>query len=167
MQFSVRAARLDDAQGIIDVLNPIIAAGSYTIMSGPLSLEDQLAYMREYPPRGVFNVAVAEDDRTVLGLQSVEPFSPSEPALAHVGQIGTFISLQVRRGGIGTALMHATLEQSRAQGFLKIIATIRADNPQAIAFYTGQGFAVVGTARRHALLNGRYVDEVITEKWIG
>ncbi len=167
MPFSIRPARLEDAQGIVDVLNPIIAAGSYTIMDAPLSLEDQLTYMRGFPARGVFNVAVAEDDRTLLGLQSVEPFSPPESALAHVGQIGTFISLDVRRGGIGAALMRATLAQSRAQGFLKIIATIRADNPQAIAFYTGQGFAVVGTARRHAFLNGRYVDEVITEKWIG
>ena len=42
--------------------------------------------------------------------------------------------------------------------------SIRADNPDAIAFYQAQGFTVVGIARRQALVRDRYVDEVLAER---
>jgi RimJ/RimL family protein N-acetyltransferase len=46
-------------------------------------------------------------------------------------------------------------------------AVIRADNPQAIAFYLQQGFRIIGTAERHAYINGTFIDEVIAEKMLG
>jgi len=48
----------------------------------------------------------------------------------------------------------------------EIETTIRADNPNAIAFYRAQGFEPVGTLRAHALVRGRYLDEVLMERLI-
>jgi RimJ/RimL family protein N-acetyltransferase len=39
-------------------------------------------------------------------------------------------------------------------------------NSAALASYLNQGFEEVGTARRQAHINGKYVDEVIIEKFL-
>jgi L-amino acid N-acyltransferase YncA len=44
---------------------------------------------------------------------------------------------------------------------------VRADNPTALAAYKSEGFEIVGTARRHAKIDGRYIDKVLIEKWLG
>lgn len=41
---------------------------------------------------------------------------------------------------------------------------MRADNAAALAAYLKQGFRIVGTAFRHAKINGHYVDEILIEK---
>jgi RimJ/RimL family protein N-acetyltransferase len=73
------------------------------------------------------------------------------------------------RQGVATALFTATYRAARENGFEKLcfeklITHVRADNPVALATYARQGFAVVGTARRHAKIDGRYIDEVFIEK---
>ena len=159
---TIRPAREEDAADMVDILVPIIEAGIYTILP-PVSLEEQIAFIRGFPERGVFNVAVSEPSGKVVGLQDVEAAS-KEAAWAHVGSIATFVSLSDQRRGIGRRLCEKTCEDARAHGFRKLLAFIRADNAPGIAFYTGLGFRVIGTAREHAWVNGRYVDEILTEK---
>jgi L-amino acid N-acyltransferase YncA len=165
MQFSIRTAREDDAESIVELLNPIIRAGTYTIMAEQLSVDDQIDYIGGFPERGVYNVAVCDDSRRVLGIQDVRPAS-TEEALKHVGEISTFVALALRRNGIGRGLSRATFEAAKGRGFRKLMATIRADNPHAVSFYRRQGFTVIGMARSHALVRGTYVDEILTERWL-
>jgi len=163
---SIRTVRVDDAKSIVELLNPIIEAGAYTVMDEVLTVADQASYILAFPACGVFHVAVdREDDRRVLGLQSVEPVSTSR-SLRHVGNISTFVHLARRGTGIGRHLTRATIDHARPMGFRKLIATIRADNPDALSFYSSQGFETIGTAREHALIRGRYVDEVLAERRI-
>ncbi len=166
MQVSIRKAQLADAGAIIAVLNPIIAAGSYTIMDEPLALEDQVAFMRNFPQRGVFYVAVDDDTQQIVGLQSVEPLAPTTRALSHIGDISTFVALDAQRSSVGRRLCQATFQAAQAQGFRKLMATVRADNPRAVAFYLSQGFRVIGTAQQHAFLGGNYIDEILMERCI-
>jgi L-amino acid N-acyltransferase YncA len=67
---------------------------------------------------------------------------------------------------VGRALAQATFAAARAKGFEKLIAMIRGDNPRATGFYVSQGFKIIGTMRRHAIVNGQYIDEVIAEKML-
>lgn len=164
MEFSVRTVREEDAESIIELLNPIIQAGGYTIMDEQLSVDDQLDFIRGFPKQGVFNVAVCNESQEIVGIQDVAPISTGSNAFKHVGEISTFVSLNLRRQGIGRRLSQATFREARAQGFLKICATVRADNLQAVSFYLSQGFRIIGTAQKHALVRGRYVDEILLEK---
>jgi len=164
MTFSIRPAREADAPAMVAVLNAIIATGAFTIMDQPLTIADQLDFIQSLQTHGVFNVAVAAADQAVWGMQSVEPFAPLVNALQQVGDISTFVALNVRQHGVGRALSRATLAGARAQGFRKIMATIRADNPAAVAFYLRQGFTIIGTARQHAVVQGKLVDEVLMEQ---
>ncbi len=166
MEFSIRRVREQDAASIVELLNPIIRAGIYTIMDELLAVDDQIDFIRGFPKRGVFNVAVCHDSQKVLGLQDVVPISTGSKVFQHVGEISTFVSLALRRKGIGTSLCRATFKQARAQGFLKLMATIRADNPQAVSFYQSQGFRIIGTVQKHALVRGQYIDEILAERFI-
>lgn len=167
MGFSVRPVREDDAAQIVGLLNPLIQAGTYTVMDEPVSVDEQTDFIRKFPERGVFNVAVCDASGRMLGLQDVVPISPGSGAFEHVGVISTFVALGSHGRGVGRSLSEATFRAATRLGFVKISATIRADNLRAVAFYLSQGFRIVGTAERHAFIRGRYVDEVLAEKFIG
>lgn len=84
----------------------------------------------------------------------------------HVGVIGTFVDLEHRRQGVGRALFAAMFPVARAKGYEKLFTYVRADNVAALAAYQAQGFERIGIARQHAKVNGRYVDEVLIEKFL-
>jgi L-amino acid N-acyltransferase YncA len=166
MDLSIRAVKEEDAGSIIELLNPIIEAGKYTIMDEPFSVNDQLDFIRGFPERGVYNVAVSDDTRRVIGIQDVQPISTEVNALRHVGEISTFVSLALPREGIGRSLSLVTFKEARKLGFLKLTAIIRADNPNAFAFYRSLGFKPTGTARKHVCIRGKYIDEVFMERFL-
>jgi L-amino acid N-acyltransferase YncA len=56
------------------------------------------------------------------------------------------------------------LSAAKAKGYEKLLTFVRADNPDALATYVAHGFRVIGTAVRHARLDGRYIDEILIER---
>lgn len=164
MDLLVRAARPDDAEPILEILNPIIETGIYTALDTPYTVAEERAYIQDFPQRGVFLVAVRRQDRKIVGLQSVEPFAAYTHAFDHVGVIGAFVDLSLRRQGIGSCLFRATFEAAVEKGYEKFFTFIRADNLAAIAAYLNQGFRIIGAAQQQAKINGQYVDEVLVEK---
>jgi L-amino acid N-acyltransferase YncA len=164
MNFMIRPVQESDAKAISEILNAIIATGKYTILE-PVTAEIQLEFIQGFPERGVFLVA-ERDDGKILGLQDVSPTSSWSNAMRHIGDIATFIAMDAQGQGVGSALAQSTFSAARAKGFEKLIAMIRGDNPRAIGFYVSQGFKLVGTMHRHAVVNGNYIDEVIAEKML-
>lgn len=164
MKISIRNAREADAASIVALLNPIIQTGQCSVMDEPVSVQEQIEFLRGFPARGVFLVAVVENE-TVVGIQDVQPISTAH-ALRRAGEISTFVALDFQGRGVGKQLCQATFRAARARGFLKLRATVRADNPRALAFYAAQGFERIGIARKHALVRGTFIDEVLTEKFL-
>ncbi len=138
---SIRRITSASADAIVALLNPIIAAGTYTAITRPIDIEDQRAFITGLPARALYHGAF--DERGVLlGIQDVLP-DPDAPTQGHVS---TFIALAAHRRGVGRALTTTTLARARDHGYQIIQAEIRADNPGALAFYAAQGFEVVGRA---------------------
>jgi L-amino acid N-acyltransferase YncA len=164
MKLQVREARPDDAGAVAGMLNPIIEAGIYTAFDTPFTVEEERTYIEDFPPRGIFHVAVLHPEQKVVGFQSMEPFASYTHAFDHVGVLGTYVDLSHLRRGVAKVLFAATFEAASRKGYEKIFTFVRADNPTALAAYQGQGFRIVGTARKQAKLNGKYVDEIIIEK---
>lgn len=164
MDLPVREARPDDAGDIVNILNPIIEAGLYTVLDTPFTVEAEREFIESFPARGVFHVAERLEDNRVVGFQTIEPFATYTHAFDHVALIGTFVGLAERRRGIGTRLSWATFEAAKRKGYEKIFTYVRADNEASLAFHLGLGFRVVGVAQRQARIGGKYVDEVIIEK---
>ncbi len=164
MQISIRREKETDADAIVTLLNPIIQAGIYTAMTEPFTAADQLDFIRNFPERGIYHIALNADLKP-LGIQDVMPISNSA-VFKHVGEISTFVALNSQRQGVGQSLCQATFETAKELGYLKLRATVRGDNPHALAFYQSQGFELIGVAHQHAFLHGRFVDEVLLEKFL-
>jgi L-amino acid N-acyltransferase YncA len=166
MDLIIRTVQPGDAEGIVRILNPIIAAGCYTVLDGPLTVEDERAFIAGFPPRGIFLVAQPASGGPLAGLQSLEPYAAYTHAFDHVGVIGTYVDLAHAHQGIGARLAQASFAAARTAGYEKIISYVRADNPAALAFYQHIGFRIIGTAQRQARIGGRYVDEVLIERFL-
>jgi L-amino acid N-acyltransferase YncA/catechol 2,3-dioxygenase-like lactoylglutathione lyase family enzyme len=164
MQLEIRNARPDDADAVVRILNPIIAAGVYTVFDTPFTSDAEREYIRNLPPRGLFLVAVARPDNEVVGFQTMEPFASYTHAFDHVGVLGTYVALDRRRQGIATRLFEAMFTAAVQKGYEKIFTFVRGDNAAALQTYLRQGFRIVGRACRQARLAGRHVDEIIIEK---
>jgi len=162
---TVRRVREEDAAATIELLSPIIASRAYSIMTELIPYQDQLDFIRSVRNEGVGNVAVDETGE-IVGFQTVGGYFSETPALAHIGDIGTFVRLGYHRAGIGGMLMEKTIPEAVAKGFLKVMALIRADNPAALGFYRRHGFETIGTARRHARIDDRFIDEVMAERML-
>ena len=87
-------------------------------------------------------------------------------AFDHVGVMGTFVSLECLKRGVGASLSQRTFQMATKKGFEKIFTYIRSDNVGSIAFHLRLGFRIVGTAQKQAKVNGAYIDEVIVEKFL-
>jgi L-amino acid N-acyltransferase YncA len=160
----IRDVRIEDAEAILAILNPIIAARSYTALDTPFIVEQQREFIRTFPARGIFLVAVDPTSNRIVGFQDVSPFADFTRAFDHVGVIGTFVDLERRRQGIATQLFAATFEAALSKGYEKFFTYVRADNEAGLHTYLSQGFRIVGRAERQAKIDGRYIDEVIIEK---
>jgi len=162
----VRDVRIEDAGEIAAILNPIITARRYTALDTPVTVEQEREFIRSFPARGIFLAALDTTQRRLVGFQNVSPFGNFTHAFDHVGVIGTYVDLQLRRQGIATRLFAATFDAARRKGFEKLFSYVRADNEAGLQTYLSQGFRIVGTAQRQAKIDGRYIDEVVIEKML-
>ena len=69
-----------------------------------------------------------------------------------------------RRLGIASRLFEATFAAAPAKGYEKFFSYVRADNTAGLQTYLKHGFRIIGTASRHARIDGRYIDEVLIER---
>ena len=166
MSLTIREVTIEDAQGIIDVLNPIIIEARYTILDKTFTVDEEKAFIESFPERGVFSVAVNEATSQLLGFQNVEPFATYTKAFDHVGIIGTYVDANSRGQGVAKQLFDYTFKAAKAKGYEKLFAYVRADNERALSVYLKQGFEIVGTAKKHGKIGDQYFDEVLIEKFL-
>jgi L-amino acid N-acyltransferase YncA len=160
----IRDARESDAEEIAGILNSIIALRTYTAFDTPVTIGEQRRFIRNFPVRGIFHVAVDSSLEQLVGFQDVSPFADYTHAFDHVGVIGTYVALDRHRQGIAARMFAATFDAGRRKGYEKIFSYVRADNAAGLRAYLGQGFRIVGRAERHAKIDGRYIDEIVIEK---
>jgi L-amino acid N-acyltransferase YncA len=166
MELLVREANVDDAEGVARILNQAIEARTHTVFDRPFTVDEERAFIRSFPPRGIFHVAVRTADERIVGFQNMEPFGPYTSAFAHVGVLGSYVDLELRRQGIARRLFEATYRAAIRKAYEKIFTFVRADNEAAIRTYLSQGFCIIGTARRQAKIDGHYIDEVLIERFL-
>ena len=163
---AIRDVRIEDAEDITAILNPIIAARCYTALDTQVTIQQEREFIRSFPARGIFLVAFDTTSTRIVGFQNVSPFGEFTRAFDHVGIIGTYIELNLRRQGIATQLFAATTEAARQKGYEKFFTYVRGDNQAALQTYLHHGFRIVGTAARQARIDGRYIDEIVIEKML-
>ena len=145
----IRPVVIEDADAIVELLNPLIADGRYTSMKEQITVAEQIEFINSINDISIYNIATSNEGK-VLGIQDILPISAKFESNNYTGEISTFVSLEFHRSGIGTELSQATFKCAKSIGYSKLIATVRLDNPGAISFYQSQGFMPSATK------NGQY-----------
>jgi len=157
---------MTDAQGVINILNPIIEEGRFTILDITFTLKEEEVFIENFPKQGIFNVAIHPETKQVVGFQVIEPFATYTHAFDHVGVIGSYVDSDYMRLGIASSLFTASFNDAKSMGYEKLFAYVRADNARALSTYIKQGFEKAGLAKKHAKVKGNYIDEVFIEKFL-
>jgi L-amino acid N-acyltransferase YncA len=116
MDLTVRDVEPADAEGLVRVLNPIIESRLYTALDTPFNVETERDYVIDFSERGIWKVAVREPDRTLVGFQVLEPYATYTHAFDHVGTLGTYVDLGLRRRRRPPAVA-ATFAAARWKGY--------------------------------------------------
>jgi RimJ/RimL family protein N-acetyltransferase len=159
---TIRRASPLDAAGIIAVLQIVASERIHSAINEVWTIEQETRYLASLSGREVFHVAV-DEALGIVGLQSLELWSPLFPSMAHVGQVGTFLLPKWRGQGIGWCLWNATLAFAREAGYRKLAIQVRASNSNAREFYHRLGFKECGRLSRQVIIDGAEDDEVLME----
>ena len=157
----VRRDDIQDAAGVAEVLNSVIAEGRHTALTGQWTAEAEQAFLQSLRPRS--EVFVAESAGHIVGFQVIEPFVSYTSTMAHVAHMGTYVRADHRGRGIGRKLAEATLAFARGQGYEKVVIYVLAGNELGLTYYRKLGFEERGVLRRQTKIDGIYHDEVFME----
>jgi phosphinothricin acetyltransferase len=152
-QITIRIAAASDLPAIVDIYNASIPGRMATADTTPVTVEQRLAWFREFDPdRRPLWVAV-DAGGTVQAWLSLRSFY-GRPAYAATVEVGVYTAPGVQRRGLGRMLLaHA----SRKANDLKIktfLAFVFAHNVPSIALFERAGFARWGLLPRVAELDG-------------
>jgi ribosomal protein S18 acetylase RimI-like enzyme len=160
--FAIRTATAADAEAIIAIIERIASERIYTAIDKPWSAGRQREYLESLSKREAIHVAEAWEGG-IIGYQTLELWTPSLGSMAHVGQIGTFLTPEWRRRGVGEALFQRTVDYARERDFLKFVIQVRASNLPAQSFYQRLGFRQCGRLTRQVRIDEQEDDEIIME----
>jgi L-amino acid N-acyltransferase YncA len=81
-------------------------------------------------------------------------------------EFSIYLARGARGRGLGHALLEALVDAARASGRWKLVSRIFPSNHASRSLCRSTGFREVGVYRRHACLDGRWLDVVIVERLI-
>ncbi|KKO01771.1 hypothetical protein LCGC14_0110920 [marine sediment metagenome] len=134
----VREATPDDAPRVSELLTEILVSWSSQRLRSP---QHVLGNYIEHPDR--IRCSIAQDETgQILGFQSLKIASDGNPYGLPTGWgiIGTYVSSDAGRKGVGKALFASSWEAAVAAGLSQIDATIGEDNDPALSYYGNLGF---------------------------
>jgi ribosomal protein S18 acetylase RimI-like enzyme len=158
----IRKASPRDAAGIVAVFEAVASERVHSAIDQAWTVEQETRYLESLSHRETLHVAV-DEGAGIVGLQSLDLWSPLLPSMAHVGQVGTFLAPMWRGRGIGRCLWNATVRFARQAGYRKLAIQVRGSNITAQAFYRRLGFMECGRLTRQVLIDGVEDDEVLME----
>lgn len=88
------------------------------------------------------------------------------PRLSHRGGLGMGLLPKYRGHGLGSQLLHKTLEHAKLIGLEKVELHVYTTNTSAIALYKKHGFEQEGFIKKFRKLDGQYFDCLAMGKFL-
>jgi GNAT superfamily N-acetyltransferase len=148
----IRTATTGDAQAMSEMLQRLVAVGKRTARADiEFVLENYVAN-----PVGIRCTLAESEQGDLLGFQSLIRSTEGNRYETPIGWsiIGTHVSPDAVRTGVGTALFASSREAALAAGLTKIEAFIGNDNTVAQAYYERMGFETY-----------RHTDKAVCKAW--
>jgi L-amino acid N-acyltransferase len=161
-----RLVEMDDAEALVNILNPEVVGASVTLDLVPRTLEVQRNWIGVHRATHVCLVAVnTEDDHGELGARgeriagfaSVSPFR-ERPGYATTVENSVYVHSGCRGRGVGELLLNDLIATAKRSGFHTIIARIVGENESSVRLHKKCGFTLVGTEIEVGRKHGRWLD---------
>jgi ribosomal protein S18 acetylase RimI-like enzyme len=136
-EVAVRRARPDDATAVAQLLRTVSAEspflGDYDLAPPP----DNLRRLFD-PAEGRLAAMVACRADSLLGY--AHAVRGTVRPMAHVGVVAVAVDPAARRRGVGLALLEALARECRERGWLRLRASVWANNPGSLALFHKAGY---------------------------
>lgn len=159
---TLRAAQEADAQGIADIVNPVIRDTTISFNSKQKTAQDVAAEIRDTYANG-HGFVVAEEAGALLGFASYKQFRGG-PGYARTAEHSIALALDARGRGVGRVLMQALEDHARAAGMHSMIAGVSGENPGGVAFHDRLGYAQVAVLPQVGRKFDRWLDLILMQK---
>ncbi|MGE7852924.1 arsinothricin resistance N-acetyltransferase ArsN1 family A [Bacillus paramycoides] len=160
----IRQAVETDIMSILEIYNQGIKDRIATLEESP----KDYSYMKEWFQRhqGRFKVVVTEQDGKVMGWASLNPYS-NRCAYDGVAELSIYISRDHRGKGLGKKLLIEIELLAIVNHFYKIVLSTLTFNQLGQGLYRKMGYREVGVFKNQGKLDGKFVDVMAMEKFLG
>lgn len=116
---------------------------------------------------GGYPYFVAEIDDNIAGYTYAGAYRP-RPAYRFTVENSVYINEQLRRGGIGTALLQRLIDACTELGYRQMIGIVGdSKNHQSIHFHEKMGFEQMGVVKNIGFKFDRWMDQVLLQRPLG
>lgn len=160
----IRIATINDIEQITEIYNQGIQDRVATLEANTKSVEEMEKWFSIRSER--YKVIVVEDEKGYIkGWASLNVFNPRE-CYQGVADLSIYIRREERGKGLGKILLIALIEIAKQAGFYKLVLSTFAFNYAGQNLYAAVGFTKVGTYMRQGMLDGKWIDMTIMEKFL-
>jgi L-amino acid N-acyltransferase YncA len=159
-EFSLRAARIEDAADIARIYNEGIADRVATFETRPRSAAEVRTWFD-----GIHPAVVVEYADQVIAFGATFGYRPRQ-CYAGIAEASLYVARAARGRGAGRLALGALIDAARHAGFWKLLSRIFVENEASRRMCRKMGFREVGVYEKHARLDGAWRDVVIVERLI-
>jgi L-amino acid N-acyltransferase len=151
----IRNARLDDAQAINDIYNHYVPISNCTMETDPVGIETRRIWFLEHGEK--YPVIVSEIEGRVVGWASISPHRV-RAAYRYTVEDAIYVQEDMRRRGVGGALMDHLIVKSRQLGYHSMVAVINAEQTPSLSLHASRGFVESAHLRQVGFKLGKWQD---------
>ncbi|MBP2628018.1 MAG: hypothetical protein H6Q68_2729 [Firmicutes bacterium] len=160
----IRIATINDIEQITDIYNQGIQDRIATLEANIKSIEEMEKWFSIRSDR--YKVIVVEDEKGYInGWASLNVFNTRE-CYQGVADLSIYIRRKERGKGLGKSLLIALIEIAKQADFYKLVLSTFAFNYAGQKLYASVGFTKVGTYMKQGMLDGKWIDMTIMEKFL-
>ncbi|SFL85870.1 arsinothricin resistance N-acetyltransferase ArsN1 family A [Pelosinus propionicus] len=162
--FLIRIASLSDIKQITEIYNQGIQDRIATLETNTKSVEEMIAWLKNRSSR--HKVLVLEDaEKRIKGWASLNVFNARE-CYKGVADLSIYINREERNKKLGKHLLLALIQVAKEEEFYKMVLTTLAVNRTGHKLYYALGFTKVGTYVKQGMLDGKWIDVHVMEKFL-
>ncbi|WP_438965590.1 GNAT family N-acetyltransferase [Flavobacterium sp.] len=161
MNFTVRAAKVNDLEGILEIVNYNILNTTSIYDYEPRTLAQQIAIFEEKTTNN-FPLLVIEIDQKIAGFGTYGTFRFKEGYKFTV-EHSVYVSVKHQGKGLGKLLLSQLIETAKKQKRHTMIAVIDAENQNSVTFHEQFGFETVGLMKESAFKFNKWLDTVFMQ----
>ncbi len=159
----VRPAVVGDVPAIREIYNHYVETSHATFDVEPVSLENRLAWLRQFASTGPFRLVVAEQDGAVIGYAGSGKYR-EKAAYSTSVEMTVYVHPEVRSRGVGARMYARLFEILADEPIHRFYAGVTLPNEASVALHHRFGFQDIGVYDEVGFKLGKYWSVLWTER---